>query len=318
MNHLGIDPEEGSPKDEEEFLVKLLEKSPEHDPFENTEEILKDIVSNLTLNPTSLNNYIRCRRKFLYDNVLLLPGRKQQQLIFGNCAHKALEDVYTIYMEEKKFPDFSEFKKAFLTDLAFQGINDSMKTACLDKLERVKDWYRKESRNPVMPLELENKLEVTLPGGIVFRGTFDKIEPERKGEIRVIDYKTGKPDKHVKKIANCQDLFSFKCDDYYRQVIAYKMLYERYYRGKGKEKVTRGVLQFLDPVGVSVKKYDLVKGEYRNEVVELTDDMVTKLEDVIKKSWSDMQSLKFEKLKERDGKERCRYCDFDSICWGDA
>ena len=318
MNHLGIEAQEGAPADEEEFLIKMLEKAPEQDPFENTEEVLKDIVSNLTLNPTSLNNYIKCHRKFLYDNVLLLPGRKKQQLIFGNCAHKALEDVYTIYMQEKKFPVFSEFKKAFLKDFAFQGANDVMKAACLDKLERVKDWYSKESRDPVMPIGLENKLEVNLPNGIVFRGTFDKIEPERKGEIRVVDYKTGKPDKHVKKIANCHDLFSSECDDYYRQLIAYKMLYERYHKGKGKEKVTRGVLQFLDPVGISVKKYNLVKGEYRNEEVELTDGMVSNLEDVIQKCWSDIQSLKFEKLEERDDKERCRYCDFNSICWGDV
>jgi len=221
-------------------------------------------------------------------------------------------------MKEKKFPDFSEFKKAFLKDFAFQGANDVMKSACLDKLERVKDWYRKESRDPVMPLGLENKLEVNLPNGIVFRGTFDKIEPEGKDEIKVVDYKTGKPDKHVKKIANCQDLFSCECDDYYRQLIAYKMLYERYHKGKGKEKVTRGVLQFLDPVGISVKKYNLVKGEYRNEEVELTDSMVSQFEDVIQKCWSDIQSLKFKKLEERDDKERCRYCDFNSICWGDV
>ena len=316
MNHLGVAPEEGAPKDEEEFLIKLLDKSGEHDPFTGTEDVLKDIVRDLTLNPTSLNNYIKCHRKFLYDNVLMLPGRKKQQLVFGNCAHKALEDVYTIYMEKEKFPPFSEFKKSFMKDLAFQGVSEAIKSSCVDKLERVKDWYRKEEKFPVMPLDLENKLEVTLPGGIVFRGTFDKIERQAEGEIKVVDYKTGKPDKHVKKIANCQDLESYDCDDYFRQLIAYKMLYERYYRGKKKDSVTKGVLQFLDPVGAGVKKYGLEKGAYRNEEVDLTDRMVEELEDVIRKCWSDIQDLKFEKLEERDDRERCKFCDFDSICWG--
>ena len=316
MNHLGIEPEEGSPRDEEAFLVKLLEEKKDHDPFENTEEALSDIVSGLTLNPTSLNNYIKCPRKFLYDNVLMLPGRKKQQLIFGNCAHKALEDVYTVYKDTEKFPEFSEFKKSFIRELSFQGANEAIKTACIDKLGRVKDWYRRESKSPVMPLELENKLEVTLSGGVVFRGTFDKVEPEGDGQIKVVDYKTGKPDKHVKKIATCQDLSSYECDDYYRQLIAYKMLYERYHKSKDKGKVARGVLQFLDPVGDSVKKYGLVKGEYRNEEVLLTDSMVSELESVIKKAWEDIQDLKFEKLEERDEKDRCKFCDFDSICWG--
>ncbi|NQT33308.1 MAG: ATP-dependent helicase, partial [Candidatus Omnitrophica bacterium] len=316
MSHLGIKPEEGAPTDEEKFLVKLLEKTFTQDPFSDTEEVLKDIVSNLSLNPTSLNNYIKCPRKFLYDNVLMLPGRKKQQLIFGNCAHKALEDVYAAYMKEKKFPPFSEFKNAFIRDLAFQGASEAVKTACMDKLERVKDWYKREEKSPVVPIELENKLEVTLPGGIVFRGTFDKIEQESVGEIKVVDYKTGKPDKHVKKIANCRDLLSNDCDDYFRQLIAYKMLYEKYHRGKDKDRVTKGVLQFLDPVGATVKKYDLEKGSYRNEVVELTDSMVGEFENAIQKCWKDMQTLKFDKLEERDDKERCRFCDFDSICWG--
>ena len=317
MNHIGILPEDGAPKDEEGFLAKLLENPPEEDAFSGTKNVLKDIVLNLTLNPTSLNNYIRCPRKFLYDNVLMLPGRKKQQLVFGNCAHKALEDVYTVYMKEKKFPPFSEFKKAFLEDLSFQGVSDAMKSACLDKLERVKAWYSIEARSPVMPMELENKLEITLPGGIVFRGTFDKIEEEEKGSIRVVDYKTGKPDKHVKKIVSSQDLSGYECDDYYRQLIAYKMLYERYYRGKNQNKVTKGVLQFLDPVGATVLKYGLQKGEYRSEVVELTDEKVKELIGVITKSWQDMQALKFDKLKERDGRERCLFCEFDSICWGE-
>ena len=83
------------------------------DPFEGTEDVLKDIVKNITLNPTSLNNYIACNRKFLYDNVLMLPGKKNQNLTFGNCAHKALEHVYTLYMDTKKFPKFLSFSGAF-------------------------------------------------------------------------------------------------------------------------------------------------------------------------------------------------------------
>ena len=315
LSHLGIDPQKASPLDEEEFLGKYLKKVPGEDSFKGTEEILKDIVSNLSLNPTSLNNYIKCRRKFLYDNVLMLPGRKKQQLVFGNCAHKALEEVYSIFMDTEKFPSFSVFKNAFIKDLEFQGVSSAIKNACLDKLNGLKTWYTKEAAHPVMPLELENKLEVTLSGGTVFRGTFDKIEEDGADTIKVIDYKTGKPDDHVKRIANSRDLSSFECDDYFRQLVAYKLLYEKYHKGN-KSKVTSGVLQFLEPAKSDVKKYALEKGQYRNEEVELTDEMVKSLEEVIKKCWSDIQSLRFEKLEERDSKERCRYCDFDPICWG--
>ena len=198
----------------------------------------------------------------------------------------------------------------------YQGVNESIKNACLDKLETLGSWYDKESDAPIMPIALENKLEIYLPDDLIFRGTFDKIEQESKDEIRVIDYKTGKPDKHVKAIFNNKDLSSYACDDYYRQLVAYKMLYERSTSGKkAKTTVAKGVLQFLEPVSASVKKYGLEKGTYRNEVVELTDSMVENLEKVIKNVWRDIQSLKFDKLPEQDERDRCARCAFSHVCW---
>jgi DNA helicase II / ATP-dependent DNA helicase PcrA len=316
LNHLGIDPEDGSPASEEEFLVKFLERKPKDDSLKGTEDTLRDMLFKLTLNPTSLNNYINCPRKFLYDNVLMLPGRKKQQLVFGNCVHKALEEVFSAYMKTRKFPSFDTFRDIFDRELEFQGVSEPVKNACIAKFERLQDWYKAESESPVMPVELENKLEVILPGGIIFRGTFDKIEPGPGGNIKVVDYKTGKPDDHVKAIAKCRDLSSTECDDYFRQLVAYKLLYERYYRKEKKNKVVKGVLQFLEPVAADVKKYGLEKGSYRNEEVDLTDEMVGELKDVLEKCWKDIKDLRFDKLAARDGKKRCRYCEFDHMCWG--
>ncbi|MFC1479873.1 ATP-dependent helicase [Candidatus Omnitrophota bacterium] len=316
LSHVGIEPEPASPVEEERFLGEFLETRSKDDSFKGTSDILKDIAADLTLNPTSLNNYISCRRKFLYDNVLRLPGRKNQNQVFGNCTHKALEEVYAAFRDKKKFPSFAFFKASFRKELEYQGVSETIKNGCLSKLEKLKDWHDKESRHPVMPIELENKLEISL-GNVVFRGTFDKIEKEAEGTIRVIDYKTGKPDSHIKKIANCRDLSNGECDDYYRQLVAYKLLYEGGHKDRKKEKVTKGVLQFLEPVSGDVKKYGLEKGTYRNETVELTDEMVAELEKVIMDCWRDIQSLKFEKLPKRDGKEKCARCVYDSICWGE-
>ena len=315
LGYLDIEVRQGMPQDEEKFLKEYLDVNVEEDPFDDAKDVLKDIVPQITLNPTSLNNYIACRRKFLYDNILRLPGKKNQHLVFGNCAHKALEEVYAVFMDKEKFPEFSMFKKEFKNELEYQGVNDEIKTWCLDRLETLKVWYAIESRSPVMPVALENKLEVSLPDGLFFRGTFDKIEDDPLGGIRVIDYKTGKPDKHIKAMASEKDLSKHECDDYYRQLIAYKLLYEKAVKTKGKGTVTKGVLQFLEPVGATVKKYDLEKGGYKNFTVDLTDDMVSELEEVIMKCWKNIKELKFEKLSERDDKDRCARCEYDNICW---
>ena len=316
FEHMSIDPRQASPDDEEKFLGDFLRVESGPDPFEDTGSILKDMVAHLSLNPTSLNNYIQCRRKFLYDNVLMLPGRKNQHLVFGNCAHKALEDTYAYFMEKGRFPGFPVFKDSFKRELEYEGVSDAIKNWCFVKLDQLQDWYARTSRDPVMPLELENKLEISLPEGLVFRGTFDKIEKEAEGALRVVDYKTGKPDKHIKAIRNCRDVFSYECDDYYRQLIAYKMLYERSKGRDTNEVVTKGVLQFLEKTGETVKKYDLEKGAYRDEVVELSDSMVEELEKVLMQCWRGIQALEFGKLPERD-ESRCGRCEYDSICWKD-
>jgi len=78
LSHVGMEPVSGAPIDEEKFLGTFLERNMDRDPLEDVSGVLEDIILNLSLNPTSLNNYITCPRKFLYDNVLRLPGRKNQ------------------------------------------------------------------------------------------------------------------------------------------------------------------------------------------------------------------------------------------------
>ncbi len=315
LSHAGIQPGSGSPKDEGKFLGKFLEAKTDRDPFKDTRGILKDMVSKISLTPTKLNSYLTCRRKFMYNYVLRLPGRKTQHIVFGNCAHKALEDVYLHYMENKKFPGFDLFKKSFRRELEFQGVSDAVKSMCLSRLDTLSGWYKRESRTPVMPCSLESELAVSFPEGFIFKGKFDKVEIEKDGTVKVVDYKTGKPDKHVKAIHNCRDISEYECDDYYRQLISYKMVFDRNQRDGKKASVSRGLLQFLEPASETVKKYELDKGQYRDIDIELTDEMVTELEKLITRCWRDMQQLKFEKLPERDDRDRCARCEFDPICW---
>ena len=51
------------------------------------------------------------------------------------------------------------------------------------------------------------------------------------------------------------------------------------------------------------------------EFVEITDAMLSELEDLIKTSWENIKGFKFEKLPARDD-DKCGHCDFNAICWG--
>ncbi len=316
LSHLGLAPKSGSPKEEDQFLIEFLKGSTERDPFKDTSGVLRDMARNTNLTPTKLNNYMECRRKFMYNSILGLPGKKTSHLVFGNCAHKALEETYRHFMQNGKFPAFKFYREGFLRELEFQGVSDTIKKLCAERLETLRGWYARESKNPVMPSALETGLSVHFPDGLLFKGKFDKIETEKNGTVKVVDYKTGSPDKHVRAIHNCTDISKYECDNYYRQLIAYKLIFDRNKHKSQNSSVSRGVLQFLEPASNTVKKYALAKGEYCDVDIELTGGMVSEFEKLVKSCWKDIQALKFDKLSERDSKERCKRCDFDFICWG--
>lgn len=302
---------------EEYVLNKSLEKTDKLDPFIGTEEVLRDLIADLTLNPTSLNNYLSCRRKFLYDNVLMLPSSKKQSLIFGNAVHSGLEHIYRYYMRTNKFPDFQFFKHRFLEALRFQGPEKGMELRCIEQFEGLKRFFERSASNPIKPLGLENRMPINIDG-IIFTGKYDKLEMEdtTKGYVRVIDYKTGQPKEHTRGVFRCRSLEDESCDGYLRQLVCYKLLYEKDKMREDKRLlVSHGVLVFVEPAKEDIQRYGVKKGEPAEFKIELNEDLVDEMVSIIKNAWSNIQGLHFEKLPERD-KKKCSRCDYDHICWG--
>ncbi|MDP2943023.1 MAG: ATP-dependent DNA helicase [Candidatus Omnitrophota bacterium] len=322
IGRAGIESAGQSPQ-EEKVMRDFMKVPDSEDPFIGTEKVLKDLVAGLTLNPTSLNNYIDCPRKYLYDDVLMLPGAKNFNLTFGSCVHKALEDTYDHFMKKSKFPDFKFFKESFTRELEGYGVESSIKSLCMIGIEGVNKWFDRESKAPVKPIGLEEKLMATLDDDLVFTGKYDKTEivSEKEKSVRVVDYKTGKPDDHVKDILKSLEeetgIASDECDGYLRQLISYKLLFERDKRRKKGYKVKKGKLVFVEPAKGTTIYAGLKQGEFRDLDVDLTDEMVAELESAIKDIWRRIKKFEFDKLPERvDDFKKCKGCDFDDICWG--
>jgi len=313
LSNIDLAPESITEISEEQTLVQLLRKTPQPDPVGHSEETLAGLSKEMTLSPSSVNTYLRCKRQFLYHNLLKAPQPKTQALVYGQCVHKALEKSYRRYMKEGKLPPLKYFTEQFLQELDWQGVQQSIRQGCLQKLEEAKKWYKETAKQgSIKPLELERKITRKMEDGIIFTGQFDKVEPTGKnGEVRIIDYKTGQPDKHIKAIENCSDIFSDDCDDYLRQLIAYKLLYERGHRSL---RVTSGSLVFIDPVKTSVKKYGLEEGTYTEKKITLTPTMVKDYEKLLGDTWKKINSLEFDRLEEYDDK-KCSYCPYKGVCW---
>ena len=319
LSHLDISRRSPEYLNEEELLCKSIDLTDTRDPFIGTEAVLNDMINNISLNPTRVNNYMLCRRKFLYNDVLKLPAQKKRSLVFGNSIHKALEETYREFKRKSKFPDLKFFLNAFESELRMQGADVSIERECLNKANSpaLREWFEAASNNPVMPIDLEKKLMITIADNIIFTGKYDKVEwqDEKKNMVRIIDYKTGKPDNHLKKIDECQDLRSDDCDGYLRQLVCYKLLYEKDKDQSHGRIASHGVLVFIEPVSADIRKLDMKKGNYVSLPVRISDDMVKNMTGIIEEIWRNIKSLRFEKLAKRD-EEKCRQCDYDDICWG--
>ncbi|MFC1620848.1 ATP-dependent helicase [Candidatus Omnitrophota bacterium] len=315
IHTLGLEPKENSFK-EEDVLGGSLTMLDFKDPFIGTEEILRDMVRDMTLNPTSINNYLYCRRKFLYDNVLMLPGAKKQSLIFGNAVHEGLEHVYRHFMKTDKFPNFQFFKDRFFDALKYQGPEKAIELRCKEQFEGLSKFFSRISANPVKPIGLENRMPINIDG-IIITGKYDRldIEDNDKRSLRVVDYKTGQPRNHARGIFQCRSLEDESCDGYLRQLACYKLLYEKDKTRKDNNMfVSHGTVIFVEPAKEDVRSYGIKKGEPTEFKVELREEMVDEMVGIIKSVWASVQDLHFEKLQERD-KKKCNWCDFDHICW---
>ncbi|MDP2920900.1 MAG: ATP-dependent DNA helicase [Candidatus Omnitrophota bacterium] len=315
LHKLGMKPEEEALK-EETMIAEFIRNTGYEEDLKTTRALLKDMVADMPLNPTSLDNYLRCRRKFLYDNVLMLPSAKKQSLIFGNAVHSGLEHFFREYMRTGKLPDFQFFKEKFIEALKFQGPEKSIELRCMEQIEGLKVYYSRVKANPVKPIGLENRMPVNIDG-VSFTGKYDKleIENEKENTLRVVDYKTGQPNRHAKGLSEASNLESEECDDYLRQLVCYKLLYEKDKSKANKDmSVSHGVLAFVEPAKKELRKYNIKEGEPTEFKIRLTDDMVSQMESIIKDTWKNIQALSFEKLPERDEK-KCGNCDFDHICW---
>jgi len=318
LNHLDISTESSECVSEEELLGKSIDLTDARDPFIGTEAVLSDLISSLSLNPTRVNNYISCRRKFLYNDVLKLPAAKKRSLVFGNSVHKALEETYRELKRTGKFPNFKFFFEAFENELKMQGADSSIEIDCLNKANgpALKEWFDLASKDPVVPIDLEKKLIITIADNIIFTGKYDKVEwqDQKKNMVRIIDYKTGKPDDHIKKISACRDLRSEDCDGYLRQLVCYKLLYEKDAAQSRGKTASHGILVFIEPLSADIRRLELNKGGYISLPVQISQVMVAEMEEIIKDTWRDIKSLRFEKLAKRD-EEKCGRCDYDDICW---
>jgi DNA helicase-2/ATP-dependent DNA helicase PcrA len=166
--------------------------------LESEKDVLREYVQKFVWSATSLQSFLDCPRKFLYQNLYRFPRKPLPQMALGTALHEALEKYMRQFKTKGILPEKSELLTQF--DRALRGQN-------LEKEDFVKfqehgrdilDRYFDEKHSTWNTDDLiEFSFGKFSPSieGIRITGTMDKISfvDEAKTKAKIVDYKSGKP-----------------------------------------------------------------------------------------------------------------------------
>ncbi|MFF4739133.1 RecB family exonuclease [Streptomyces sp. NPDC001262] len=160
----------------------------------------------VSLSPSRAADFMRCPLLYRFRVIDRLPEKPSAAATRGTVVHAVLERLFDAPAAERTVPRARgmvpgawEELLAARPELAelFAQEDGSQDTEQLGKwladAERlVERWFTLEDPARLEPAERELVVETTLDSGLLLRGIVDRLDVAPSGEVRIVDYKTGK------------------------------------------------------------------------------------------------------------------------------
>ncbi|EHM25981.1 putative RecB family exonuclease [Streptomyces sp. W007] len=132
-----------------------------------------------------------------------LPEKPSEAATRGTLVHAVLERLFDAPAADRTAPraralipgqwDRLLESKPELTGLFAGDVEGERLTRWLGEAERLVDrWFSLEDPTRLEPAERELFVETELESGLRLRGVIDRVDVAPSGEVRIVDYKTGK------------------------------------------------------------------------------------------------------------------------------
>lgn len=187
---------------------------------EGEKELLQERVKNFRWSASSLQTYLDCPRKFLYQNLYRFPRRPLPQMALGTSLHQALERTFYA-LAQGQTPSLSYLLSEYESALRGHNIGEEDLNKWLEYGKEILENYHQIklqnfTQDYPFGFELEYDFGHFNPQieGISITGKMDKIVylDAKKSKTKITDYKSGKP-KSIKPGEN-----------YWRQLVFYDLL----------------------------------------------------------------------------------------------
>ncbi|WP_280503316.1 RecB family exonuclease [Nocardia farcinica] len=151
------------------------------------------------LSPSRATDYKQCPLKYrlrAIDAILEPPSR---QAVRGTLVHAVLEDLYGLPRPERARERADTLVEpawrrvlAGRPEIADLLAEEGHEPFLAEVRALLDNYYRLEDPTRFSPESREARVEVELAGGVPLRGFVDRIDVAPTGELRVVDYKTGR------------------------------------------------------------------------------------------------------------------------------
>ncbi len=156
-----------------------------------------------SLSPSRASDFMQCPLLYRFRVIDKLPEKPSEAATRGTLVHAVLERLFDAPAADRTAPraralipgqwDRLPESKPELSALFAGDTEGERLTRWLGEAERLVDrWFSLEDPTRLEPAERELFVETELESGLRLRGVIDRVDVAPSGEVRIVDYKTGK------------------------------------------------------------------------------------------------------------------------------
>ncbi|HET8617083.1 MAG TPA: RecB family exonuclease [Actinomycetales bacterium] len=154
------------------------------------------------LSPSRAGDFMQCPLLYRFRTIDRLPESPSTAAARGTVVHAVLERLFDLPAAGRTMAAARSLLRPQWQQLLeqepglavlFPDDGGTALSAWLESAEQLLDrWFTLEDPTRLEPAERELYVETTLDDGLVLRGYVDRLDVAPTGELRVVDYKTGR------------------------------------------------------------------------------------------------------------------------------
>jgi putative RecB family exonuclease len=159
------------------------------------------VTSRSSLSPSRASDFMNCPLLYRLRVVDRIPEKPSREAVRGTVVHQVLEDLFdlpagtrTLDQASSMLPDAWQkvlVDEPELADLLFED-SAEIEQWLNSALPLLATYFTLEDPTRLEPDQRELHVEVTMDDGLVLRGFVDRLDKNPAGDLRIVDYKTGK------------------------------------------------------------------------------------------------------------------------------